>query len=347
MREASRETTFPGSRLNKVQVIVLQRSLSTAFLLALALILVIPSGSPSRADTFVDGWEDGPYVVADPSTWAGYYRKTARVRLEAEQRLPNGVSWRLHTDLGSNLAIPRITWMPDAHSVRTANDLLTMVHGGALLLAEQMRRQLEGGNNVNRHFGFPVLEYDHPVVQTDVGLTYATPTLVSLVDLGFVPTDGRLATRILRGLTFDLRSRELFRIEACADSLHPYGAKGGNYRFQFGKLLRLCNTEAYLAFVRLLEAKAAQVAERIGASKDGPAKWCSERGGRVVAPLQEIVLYLTFNGLAVLNTEFDPVSRRDSCTLERNPSNPITLPYRELEPFMVPGAWRDELLKLK
>ncbi|MDP1840752.1 MAG: hypothetical protein Q8N31_23220 [Reyranella sp.] len=25
--------------------------------------------------------------------------------------------------------------------------------------------------------------------------------------------------------------------------------------------------------------------------------------------------------------------------------NPIVIPYRELEPFMKPGSWRDELLR--
>jgi hypothetical protein len=249
--------------------------------------------------------------------------------------------------VGSNLALPRMTWMPDPRSTRTANELLDMVHGGAMLFADYMRLFLEVENEQRRRDGWRLMEYDHPIIQTDVDLTYATPALMSVVDFEWVFTDWqRVSTRIIRGLTFDLRTGEMFRIEACAGSLHPYGAKGGNYRFQFGKLLRLCDTESYLAFVRLLEAKAAVLAERAARLKDRLA-YCSEIGGRVVAPLQEIVLYLTFKGLAVLNTEYDPVSRRDSCTLERNPYNPIILPYRELEPFMIPGAWRDELLRLK
>jgi hypothetical protein len=49
--------------------------------------------------------------------------------------------------------------------------------------------------------------------------------------------------------------------------------------------------------------------------------------------------------LAVHNTEYRPNSSRSYCTLLRSPVNPVIIPYRELEPFMIPGAWRDELLK--
>jgi hypothetical protein len=311
----------------------------------LAILILSPAlSSPSCADSFVDGWEG---VVPDRSAWATYYRSNARVRLGPEQRLPNGVSWRLHMDAASRIAIPRITWMPDGQRMRTANELLDMVHGGAMLFADEMRLRLEGGNNVNRRYELSVLEFARPVTQTDVGLTYATPTLMSLVDLGYAPTGWKSLTRIIRGVTFDLRSGELFRVEACPDSVHPYGAKGGEYRFQFGKLLRVCETETYLKFVQLLSARSALVAERTASGKNSFIEWCSERGGRVVAPHQEIVLYLTARGLAVHNTEYGSIPARDNCALERSPVNPVILPYQELEPFMIPGAWRDELLRLK
>jgi hypothetical protein len=207
-----------------------------------------------------------------------------------------------------------------------------------MLFADLMRQSLDHSNGLNHRDGFPLLDYHRPVIQMDVGLTYATPTLVSLVDLGFVPTGGRIVTRIIRGLTFDLRTREMFRVEACPGSDRAYGAKGGNYLFQFGKLLQLCDTETYLSFVRLLTAKAALVAEQTAGSKNRLAASCGEKAGRVVAPHQEIVLYLTFGGLAVHNTEYEFIPRRDDRTLERSPVNPIILPYRELEPFMIPGA---------
>jgi hypothetical protein len=314
-------------------------------LTALLVVIVGLSGSPSQADSFVGGWGNGRSGVPDQAEWAAFYKTNAHVRLGPEQRLSNGVSWRLHVDIASQLGLPRITWMSNAESARTANDLLDMAHGGAMLFADSMRWKLDAENDWRRLNGQRPLEYDRPVIQTDVGLTYATPTLVSLVDLGVAPTDRRPGTRIIRGLTFDLRTREMFRVEACPGNESGYGARSGDYRFQFGKLLRLCETETYLNFVRLLAARSAAAAMRTATG--GASEWCSEKGGRVVAPHQEVVLYLTDKGLAVHNTEYGFISARDDCALERNPVNPVILPYQDLEPFMVPGAWRAELLRLK
>jgi hypothetical protein len=316
-------------------------------LIGLAVVMAALAGSPSRAESFVSGWEDGSYAVPDQATWAAYYRNQAHLRLGPEQRLPNGVVWRLHVELASRLAMPRIVSMPDAQSVRTANGLLDMVHGGALLFAMHVRRQLDAENALRREEGEQPLEYDRPIIQTDVGLTYATPTLMSIVDLGVVPTDRRIAKRIIRGLTFDLRTGEMFRVEGCPGNEGGYGARSGDYRFRFGKLLQLCETETYLRFVQLLSARSVMATERSARSHDSRTAWCSETGGRVVAPHQEIVLYLTDRGLAVRNTEFGFIPARDNCVLERSTVNPLIIPYREVEPFMIPGPWRDELLKLK
>ena len=234
--------------------------------------------------------------------------------------------------------------MPDAQSMRTANDMLDMVHGGAMLFADAMRHWLDDVNGSTHHNGQHPLDHDRAVVQTDVGLTYATPTLVSLVDLGFVP-DPRIGRRIIRGLTFDLQTREMFHVEACPGSDDAYGT-GDNYSFQFGKLLRVCDWDTYLKFVRLLKAQAARLAEKTAGSKNSLAAWCSEKAGPFIDRYQEIVLYLTFKGLAVHNTDYRPRPRGSDCTLKRSPVNPVILPYRELEPFMIPGAWRDELLKI-
>ena len=88
---------------------------------AFALVLLVLAAPASHA-TF-DGWDLDNYVKEDQGTWAAYYRSHARVRLGPEQRLPNGVSWRLHVDIGTGLAVPRITWMPDARRMRAANTL--------------------------------------------------------------------------------------------------------------------------------------------------------------------------------------------------------------------------------
>jgi hypothetical protein len=320
----------------------------------LAVVGVLPSHA-----AFIDGWSDGEYTAWDQATWAAYYRKHARVRLGPEQRLPNGVSWRLHEDLATKLAMPRVTWMPDRQSMRSANDMLDMVHGGSMLFSGAMGRWLDQINNIRRDRGLPALEYDHPVVQTDVGLTYATSSLMSLVELAYVEPEGSAIPRIIRGLTFDLRTRQMYRIEACPGSDIPYGSgqytverypllgEPVNYLFQFGRLLRVCDRATYLKFIELLAAKAAFVAGQMAKSKDPVVRECSEKAGPFIGEDQEIVLYLTFRGLAVHNTEYWPNSSRSYCTLQRSPVNPVILPYRELEPFMILGAWRDELLGLR
>jgi len=328
---------------------------SCSCLIAVAFLSVAMAGSPSPAS--FDGWNISAYVPSDLATWAAYYRKNARVQLAPEQRLPNGVSWRLHVDVVSKLAMPRVTWMPDARSTRTANGLLDVVHGGAMLFSAAMGQDLEAMNDRARRNGFRPLEYDRPVVQTDVGLTYATPALVSLIDLGYVAGEGTGLWRIIRGTTFDLGTGRMFGIEACTGSDLAYGTgrmigpgifdDQKNYLFQFGKLLRVCDRASYLKFVQLLTRRANLIAEQMIESKDPLVRTCSEKAGPFLGADQPIELYLTFRGLAVHNMEYEPNSRRGTCTLERSPVNPVILPYRELEPFMIPGAWRDELLRLK
>jgi hypothetical protein len=330
---------------------------ATKIALALVLlVLAVPASHASFDALDVPGY----YLKEDQGTWAAYYRSHARVRLGPEQRLANGVSWRLHIDVGTRLAMPRITWMPDARRMRTANALLDMAQGGAMLVSRAAGRELDEEQTRLRLDGKPIFQYGKPVVQTDVGLTYATPNLVSFVDLGYVVhEEGNATWRIIRGVTFDLAVRRVFGIEACPDSDIPYTglqytvATQGvreplNYLFQFGPL-RVCNRQAYEKFVELLKRRAILVAEQAAGSKDPVVRACSEKPNveQHIDKDQEIVLYLTFKGLAVHNTEYWPNASRSYCTLARSPVNPVILPYRELEPFMVPGPWRDELLKLK
>ena len=101
------------------------------------------------------------------------------------------------------------------------------------------------------------------MIQTDVGLTYASPTLMSVVDLSYMPSAGTSTWGIVRGLSFDLAAKRMFGMEKCPDSRVGYGEveftvdKPGlyqprNYLFQFGPLLRICDLEANAKFVALL-----------------------------------------------------------------------------------------------
>ena len=81
-----------------------------ALRLALAIAIVIAGAVSAQAQPKYDWDEPG---MPDPSTWASYFQQHARLRLSPEQRLPNGVAWRLVTDAQSRIAMPRLTWMRD------------------------------------------------------------------------------------------------------------------------------------------------------------------------------------------------------------------------------------------
>ena len=203
-----------------------------ATMAAIALVLLMLAAPASHAN--FDSWDIYNYVKEDQGTWAAYYRSHARVRLGPEQRLPNGVSWRLHTDVGTGLAMPRITWMPDARRMRTANALFDMAQGAAMLVSRAAGRELDEEQARLRLDAKPIFQHGKPVVQTDVGLTYATSNLVSFIDLGYiVHEEGNGTWNITRGLTFDLAARHVFGIEACSRQRHPlyrppvYGHEAG------------------------------------------------------------------------------------------------------------------------
>src|SRR6267154_2211586 len=110
--------------------------------IALALVLLVLAAPASHAS--FDAMDvPGYYLKEDQATWAAYYRSHARVRLGPEQRLANGVSWRLHIDVGTRLAMPRITWMPDARRIWTANAMFDMAQGGAMLVSRAAGRELD------------------------------------------------------------------------------------------------------------------------------------------------------------------------------------------------------------
>lgn len=93
----------------------------------------------------VDGLERGYYSgpgnpLPGKETWASYYAKHAQASNSPEKRLANGVRWQLTTDRRTNIAIPRIVWMPNHKSRDIANRMLEMVHGGAMLFSKEQQR---------------------------------------------------------------------------------------------------------------------------------------------------------------------------------------------------------------
>jgi hypothetical protein len=129
------------------------------------------------------------------------------------------------------------------------------------------------------------------------------------------------------------------------DSAARYEASGwppSHYRFRYGGLLDLCDAADYRRFVSLVrEIDDARPARHLPPEAGDRTKgcWRENPDQPLVREDQEYVLYLTFAGLAVHVAD-------DYCPDARRPDNPVIVPYRRLEPFMLPGPWRDELLSL-
>jgi hypothetical protein len=296
---------------------------------------------PASARDAVYDWSGWSQDLPDPATWADHFKKYARVQLGKEQRLPNGVAWRLLTDTGTGISMPRLTWMPDARSVRTANDMLDKVHGAEMLMDEAEWRSLQDVNEYRRREGIPPLRFRHAIVQDDVRLTYASKRLVSLVELALLQSEGNHWPAIMRGLTLDLERAEIFHVETCPDTIQVYGSRlrpgEGNYRFRYGELLNLCEQESYRKFIALVKAHAPPPARPNAFF----IRECPENLDHPhIAEDQEYILYLTFQGLAVQAASW-------ICPIRGAPPNVVIVPYQDLEPFMQPGPWRDELLKLR
>jgi hypothetical protein len=185
-------------------------------------------------------------------------------------------------------------------------------------------------------------------------VTYATSRLISIVDLGYFKHEGSSVVRRISALTFDLERDRLYKIASCSagDILHASDKMVGadKYLFRFGDLLKVCDHQTYRRFVELLASKAEQQARRVISSRQYEVRSCISHyigDGKDFDEGQEIVLYLTFAGLAVHRTSFLPDPNQSTCALNRSALNPVIIPYRELEPFMTPGPWRDELLALQ
>jgi hypothetical protein len=319
------------------------------------IVLPMMTTTSAFARDYVDEW--GIYdnrPLPDQSTWRAYYRDHARVQLRPERRLPNGIAWRLHMDGASGVAWPRITWMPDRARMAAANEMLEMAHGGAVLDAANAENWLRNLNAKRRELKWPVLPAKHAIDQLHIDLAYASSRLISVIDLEYVVPEGTLVTKIMRALTFDLEESAVYRLNECAGSDLPYGESWGaeppNYLFQFGKLLQVCTPAAYREFKRLFVAYAEQAARHHQKSRDVYVQDCI---GHYVGDLKNIdddheyVVYLTFAGLAVQNATSGLGVDRTACTMYQSSLNPVIIPYRDLEPLMMPSPWRDELLALR
>ncbi len=242
-----------------------------------------------------------------------YFFSNARIWLGREQRLSNGVAWRLQTDVGSNASAPRITWMADRQAMLRANRLFEAIHGLVLLDNEAAKF-----NGPQDNLPTPY----HPTTQTEVAVTYASSRWVSYVELGWEASEGTAVSRILTGRVLDLEEQTYFSIKSC-----------------FGNLLEICDDTSAKAF-EALRAEKTEAATK--ANRDpGAANCAAEMARSSHAPT--FFLYLTQAVLAIHDTAFTFSAVR-FCALARNRINPAIIPYRDLAPFMKPGPLKDELL---
>jgi hypothetical protein len=327
---------------------------------ALAIVAVALGGSVGSAQ---EPWSR-PAETAGWAAWRSYYQEHARIRLGPEQRLANGIAWRLHTDTVTGVAWPRITWMPNARHARTANEFFDMAQGGALMDAmgikegrDRLRVELERLASKEIPHAAEVAqstELSDPVLvqQEDALLTYASENLASVVDFEEAHTGGMHGSLFFRAITFDLARGEMHYLRKCGGS--PTGHETdeepkSNFFFEYGPLLRICDQTRYDAFKRVYEDHAKRTVEREYHSAESWVKDCatyyadSENDGD-----QEILLYLTMGGLAVQRMSFRsaPEAMKYACP-SRSAINPTIIPYRDIAFLMESGPWRDELLALR
>lgn len=264
-----------------------------------------------------------------------YYRMHANVRLGPEQRLDNGVAWRLLIDARTGAAVPRLTWMPDRKSLLKANALFDSAHGEALVgydIQDVERRRQE----LYEWYGGKPPSVTRPPYFTPkvVAVTYATARLVSYVEVVEQrPEFGSLQVDV-RGRVLDLQRGQIVELDVCRDSID------GWRDFRLGEWLEVCGDAAYDGFMALWETKMRSAIARARAR----GATLSEEAGNVPETLkrfsERVALYLTPTGLAVVDKTWGGLRTFNGITV-----NPVILPYRELLPFMKSGPWSDELLK--
>jgi hypothetical protein len=260
-----------------------------------------------------------------------YYRIHGNVRLGPEHRLSSGVAWRLLIDVRTRAAVPRITWMADRKSLFKANALFDALHGAALVGydiedLERRRQELYGWHN-----GRPPDVAKPPYfIPENVAVTYATSRLVSYVEVerrfvGVMNVD-------VRGRVLDLEQGQIREIDGCR------GSDDGR-DFRFGDWLEVCGDAAYERFKALWVDKLRQAVTKARAQGADLSEEASDIPENLKRYSERIALYLTPTGVAVVDKAWGGPRVFKNIVV-----NPVILPYRDLEPFMKPGPWRDDVL---
>jgi hypothetical protein len=309
----------------------------------------------------LDPWASYDFKTKEESAICSeYFREHAHIRLRPEQRLANGVSWRLQVDDHTRTRIPRITWMSDHRSLLLANRMFEMVHGKAIFDAGEFEAKWLKLDKSEDSFAADVSNvYD----QGEVELTFAGQRFVSYREIGIAAQSGSYYTRFAKSQVLDLEHGTFSGVEACPRAKGPYGEgfpdydwnKPESYKeaedpavryFIFGSLLRLCDEERFRTFraFAVKWAKAAIPAE--DASRSPQADYCSAWAWDLATKDLPMRPVLGVSGLVLYDLDAPRGVRSYRCPSGAFQIDPVVIPYRELAPLMIPGPLRDELLAL-
>jgi len=292
-----------------------------------------------------------------------YYREHAQVWLEPEQRLANGVSWRLQVDAHSKTRIPRITWMPDHRSLLRANRMLDRVHGKAIFDASELEAKWQEDVKIDPTALPFVSDVANLYHQVDVALTYASSRFASYREIGYAAQGERYYPGFWKGVVLDLDQQTFFGIEACPGAEEPYGERFPDYDwsnpssykeveesavryFTFGSLLHLCDEDQF----RVFRALAVKWAKTAVAAEDPRSPYetvfCTSWAKDLATMDLPVLPMLGVSGLALHDVAAPRHLTSYRCPLGAVGVDPVIIPYRELAPLMTQGPLRNELLTL-
>lgn len=148
-----------------------------------------------------------------------------------------GLSWQIEKDARTKIFHPRIVKRPGNGSVVAVNRSLQAVHGRMILETLEHERRFRGQWATYEREA--LWEVDGWSVTQDVGITYASATYLSLVEIG--STAEFRARVFVRGTTIDMRDGTIF-------SIGPCGSDDDVATFVFADLLSVCTEAQHAQF---------------------------------------------------------------------------------------------------
>lgn len=314
-------------------MVAVTRRASILVALVTACLLILAGSGKAQNGTICQSFEPNTGPPQTTERPADFFRHRRNVTLGSPHTMNKGVAWRLVTDTSTNLALPRIIKMPDRAAMDKANRLLDAAHGCLLIRYARLAREWFGLDQPDN-----ARATDKPVFQPDpalVELTYASPRLVSYAEIRVYAVDSFSYDVKPRGIVLDLERNRIYQASGCG------GLRDDGYGwFRLGPMLEVCTFEARAEFDKIWSSKIEPIEKAAALAPDN----CERRMGVQDSP-SGISMYLKDDGLAMY--DYSRLAGVPKICLDAKKSliGPVVIPYRELEPFMKPGPWRDELLK--